>query len=594
MEDATSKDVKPLLIYDGDCSFCWYWASYKPYQEVAAQYPDISTQEFQQAVQYIAPDGTHASAAQASFLTLNNAPLHGLGLWLYRKLPGFAVVSEWTYRFISKRRALFHKISIGLWGRTLEPAKFDLLSWLFLRLFGLIFLAAFASFGVQALALIGSQGIIPVADLIHQVNSQVGVLRYYLLPTVFWINASDTFIQATCWSGVLFSLLLIFNILPRISLLVLYLLYLSLCCAGQVFMSFQWDMFLLETSLVALFLVGSTRYTGILLMRWLLFRFILGAGLVKLYSLDPTWRDLSALSYYFNTAPLPTPLAWYAHHLPSLALKFATFSALFVELFFPFLIFFPRRLRFIAGYAILFMQTLITLTGNYNFFNLQTMLLCLTLYDDQALRALLPQRFTNWLQPRVVVKPPSKIVNNVANVIAIYLIFISVVQFYERFRGNVAWPVLVVANVFEPFHLVSPYGPFAVMTTERMEIIIEGSADGVYWAEYQFKYKPGDVNRRPPWNIPHQPRVDWQLWFAALSNPNQNPWFIRFLGRLLENSPAVVDLLEYNPFPDKPPLLIRAEFYRYRFTTPEERQKTGAWWHREFVQDYFPAIHLVQ
>ncbi|MES2218448.1 MAG: lipase maturation factor family protein [Pseudomonadota bacterium] len=605
MENVTDKDAKPLLIYDGDCGFCWYWASYwqkltgdavnyRPYQEVGTQFPSISTKEFQQAVQYVAPDGSIASAAEASFLTLNNAPGQGLGLWLYRKVPGFAPVSEWAYHFISKRRGLFHNISIALWGRTLEPPKFDMLSWIFLRLLALIFLAAFLSFGSQAMALIGSQGIIPIADLVKHVNPNVGAIRFWVVPMVFWFNSSDVFIQATCWGGALFSLLLLFNILPRISLFILYLLYLSLFYAGQVFMSFQWDMFLLETGIVAFFLVGRTRYTGIMLMRWLLFRFVFAAGLVKLYSFDPTWRDMSALTYYFFTQPLPTPLAWYAQQLPISVLKVLTFSALFVELIIPFLIFFPRRLRFFAGYAILLMQTLISITGNYNFFNILTILLCLTLFDDQALRSLLPQRFINWLQPRVQSKAPGKMVNGIANVIAIYLIFISVVQFYERFSGKVPVPVLVAANVLEPFHLVNVYGPFAIITTQRMEIIIEGSADGVYWAEYGFKYKPGDVDRRPPWNIPHQPRVDWQLWFAALSSPNQNPWFFSFMRRLLENSPPVVNLLEYNPFPDKPPLFIRAEFYRYRFTTPEERKKTGAWWQREFVQDYFPTIHLVQ
>jgi predicted DCC family thiol-disulfide oxidoreductase YuxK len=605
MENLAAKNDKPLLIYDGDCGFCWYWASYwqkltgdkvsyKPYQEVASQYPSISIKEFQQAVQYVAPDGSIASAAKASFLTLSNAPGQGLWLSLYRKLPGFAPLTEWAYHFISTRRSFFHKISIGLWGKTLEPAKYDMVAWIFLRLFGLLFLAAFLSFGVQAMALIGSRGIIPVAEMMKIIYQQVGALGYWYVPVVFWLNTSDFFIQAVCWGGVVFSLLLILNILPRASLFFLYVLYLSLSYAGQVFMSFQWDMFIVEAAIVAIFMVGSTRLTGIMLMRWLLFRFIFAAGLVKILSGDPTWRNLTSLTYYFNTAPLPTPLAWYAHHLPVPVLKFMAFSALFVELVIPFLIFLPRYPRFVGAFAILFMQTLISLTGNYNFFNLQTMLLCLVLFDDQALSACLPQRFSHWLQPRALCKAPNKWINGFANVIAIYLIFISVVQFYQRFSGRqVPLPVAVAAGALEQFRLVSVYGPFAVMTQDRMEIIFEGSADGVYWAEYKFKYKPGDVDKRPPINIPHQPRVDWQMWFAALGTVNQNPWLVRFMERILEGSPPVVDLLEYNPFPDKPPLLLRAEFYRYRFTTPEERKQTGAWWHREYVQEYVPAIHLL-
>jgi predicted DCC family thiol-disulfide oxidoreductase YuxK len=601
--DATANPAKPLLIYDGDCDFCYYWVcywqkltgdavTYKPYQEVAAQFPSIPISEFKRAIQYVAPDGTISSSAKASFLTLSHAPEHDFGLTCYRKVPGFAAVAEKAYTFISQRRSFFYKISKVLWGKPLEPQTFDSVSWIFLRLLGLIFFAAFFSFGTQALALIGSQGIVSVSNFMDMVSSQVGAIKYWFIPMVFWLDGSDTFIQGVCWGGAALSLLFTCNIFPRISLFCMYILYLSLCYAGQIFMTFQWDLFLLETSVVAFYLIGTTRQTGILLTRWLLFRFIFAGGLVKIYSYDPTWRSLTALSYYFNTAPLPTPLAWYAHHLPAAFLKVSTFSALFIEIVMPFLIFFPRKLRFIAGFAILFMQTLITLTGNYNFFNLLTMSLCLTLFDDQAMRWLLPKRFMAWLQPRVVSKPPTRRVAVFANTVAIFLIFVSVAQFHERFSGPLTLSISIVTHSIDPLRIVNGYGPFAVMTTERMEIIFEGSADGIYWAEYGFKYKPGDVNRRPPWNIPHQPRVDWQMWFAALGTINQNPWMLSFIHGLLLNSPAIVGLLEYNPFPDKPPLYVRGLFYRYRFTTPEEKAKTGAWWEREYVQDYFPPVHL--
>ena len=596
--------TKPLLIYDGDCDFCRYWVdywrkltgdavAYQPYQKVAAQFPQIPLPEFQRAVQYVAPDGTIARAARASLLTLSHAPGHGRGLWLYQKLPGFAKVSEGCYRFIAARRGMFYQISRRLWGDQRVPATYDLLAWFFLRLLGGILAAAFISCATQALGLIGSQGIVPVTNFLAAVSAQVGVSKYWLLPNVFWFAASDNVIQWVCWGGAGLSFLLVFNIWPRLCLLFTYLLYLSLTYAGQVFMTFQWDLFLLETTFVALFLVGNTRPLGVLLMRWLQFRFIFAAGLVKLYSFDPTWRHLTALNYYFNTAPLPTPLAWYAHHLPRMVLQFCTFAALFIEIVLPFLFFLPRKIRFLAAYAILLMQIIITLTGNYNFFNFLTMLLCLTLFDDQALRAVLPRRFSAWLSPRVRQPQPTQLTAGIATGLGVCLIIISLLQFHERFSGPLNYPLNLAAHALEPLHISNSYGPFAMMTTERMEIILEGSAEGVYWTEYDFKYKPGDIYRRPPWNIPHQPRLDWQMWFAALGSAQQNPWLLGLLHGLLTNAPPVTALLAHNPFADKPPLFIRAAFYRYRFTTPAERAKTGAWWEREYVQEYIPAVHLV-
>lgn len=579
--------TKPILIYDGDCGFCFYWANYwhkltgdkviyKPYQEVAAQYPEIPIEEFQNAVQYVAPDGKISRAAEASFLTLSNAPGKSFWLTLYKKLPGFAFISEKSYAFIASHRDLFFKISIFLWGRNYEPPRYDFIAWLFLRLLGLIFFAAFVSFGVQALGLIGSQGIIPLDNLINAGQNQLSAIRYYILPMVFWLNSSDFAIQAVCWGGAALSLLLVFNILPRINLLLLYFLYLSLVTAGQVFMTFQWDTYLLETGILAIFLIG-TPTLGIWLLRWLLFRFIFAGGLVKIFSGDPTWQNLTALSYYFNTEPIPTPLAWYAHHLPLSVLTFATASALFIELVLPFLIFFPRKLRFFAGYAIVLMQSIIILTGNYNFFNLLTILLCLTLFDDNAFNKVFAKRTSK----------PYKITIIFSGIVATFLVILSLIDLQARFIGKVPYPLLWTYLVSEPLHLVNPYGPFAVITTERMEIVIEGSNDGINWREYEFKYKPGNIYRPLSWNIPHQPRVDWQMWFAALGSADDNPWFTQFMERLLENSPPVIALLEKNPFPDAPPRYIRAQFYEYNFTTPDERSKTGAIWDRRLVRLYF-------
>jgi predicted DCC family thiol-disulfide oxidoreductase YuxK len=592
----------PLLVYDGDCGFCGYWArywqkltgervSYRPYQEVAAQYSAIPEAAFQRAVQYFTPDGQHrASAAEASFLTLSHARGKGIWLALYRKLPGFAALSELAYAFIAAHRAAFYRISLILWGTEPEPPRHDLVSFLFLRLFGLIYFAAFASFGVQALGLIGSHGILPLAQLVDALDARVGPVRFFLMPMLFWWSASDVSIQAACWAGAALSFLLVLNLVPRVSLFLLYVLYLSLLYAGQTFMSYQWDTFLLEAGFLSL-LMSFAQRPGVWLLRWLLFRFLFMSGVVKLLSGDPNWWNLSALSYHFLTQPLPTPLAWYAAHLPPGILRLATAGMFFVELVLPFFIFFPRRIRFFAAFGILVLQSCILITGNYNWFNLQTLLLCLLLFDDAALQKVLPQRLIRRLPVRPDRAAPRTVVRLTVCCWALVLVFCSLVQMDVRFGGSPPAVTQRLAALLEPLHMVSGYGLFAVMTTQRDEIVIEGSYDGVQWHEYEFRYKPGELARRPPWNIPHQPRLDWQMWFASLDDPRRLRWFQLFLQKLLENEPAVTALLEKNPFTNKPPRYVRAQFYDYTYSGSGEKAH-GLWWDRRLLGSYFPTVYL--
>jgi predicted DCC family thiol-disulfide oxidoreductase YuxK len=593
-------EPRPLLVYDGDCQFCVYWArywekltgdavKYQPYQEVAPQFPQIPIADFQRGVQYFAGDGSRASAAEASFLTLSHARGKGFWLTLYKKLPGFAAIAEWVYAFIAAHRSASYRVSLLLWGRDYAPPRHDWISFLFLRALGLIYLSAFVSFAVQAVGLIGNHGILPLAELVKFIGSSAGIERFFIMPMLFWIDASDLAIRLVCWGGAGFALLLIFNVLPRLSLLMLYVLYLSLLYAGQTFMSFQWDTFLLEAGFLSL-LLSFARTPGIWLLRWLLFRFMFMSGMVKLLSDDPNWWNLSALSYHFFTQPLPTPLAWYAAHLPPAVLRAATATMFLVELAVPFLIFCPRRLRFIAGFGILLLQACIVLTGNYNWFNLQTMLLCLLLFDDAALRNCLPRRWLSALPER---RPPhsSKAATVVVSAWGLVLMLVSLVQMEARFGGSPPAALREVDQLIEPARMVSAYGLFAVMTTERDEIVIEGSDDGVQWREYEFKYKPGDPARRPPWNIPHQPRLDWQMWFAALDEPRRVHWFPRLMQRLLENEPTVTALLKKNPFADKAPQYVRAQFYAYTFSSAEELRQ-GLWWQRRPLGLYFPVVRL--
>lgn len=319
------KSKKPRLIYDGNCAFCKYsvdyWqkltkdkVDYQPYQKVMVAYPNISIEDFKSAVQYFDTEGNHYRAAKASFATLSHAPGRSFWMTLYNKIPGFAFISEFIYKLIAKNRNAAYWICKLLWGKHPEPPQYQIIAWLMTRGIGLVFLIAFFSFTTQALGLIGSQGISPLINFKASLSDQLGWSRFWYAPMVFWFNSSDFFIQLVGCIGMLFAVMLSFNILPRMSLLILYVLYLSYIYAGQVFMSFQWDLLLVEIAPLAIILL-SLPSLGIWLMRWLLFRFMFAAGLVKIMSGDHSWLDLTALNFHFFTQPLPSPLAWYADQL---------------------------------------------------------------------------------------------------------------------------------------------------------------------------------------------------------------------------------------------------------------------------------------
>jgi hypothetical protein len=351
------------------------------------------------------------------------------------------------------------------------------------------------------------------------------------------------------------------------------------------FLWLQWDGLLLEAAFLASFLPsrGALRST-----RWLLFRLLLASAAVKLTSGDPTWRNLTALRYHFETQPLPTPLAWYVQALPlwfhrlSAALTFA------VEGLVPFLIFAPRRARFFAAGAIAAHQLLIAATGNYGFFNALTIALCVPLLDDAVWPRALRTRFAARTEARpgwsAWVRRPA----------LVFIFLLSLVPLFGALRAplSLLGPLPRVYDAASPFRTVNSYGLFAVMTQERPEIVIQGSDDGADWRSYEFRDKPGDPMRKPPLVAPHQPRLDWQMWFAALDDYRGETWFLWFCQRLLEGSPPVEALLRTDPFPGKPPRYLRALLYRYHFTSAAERRATGAWWKREPLGLYAPVLTL--
>ena len=597
---ATVPDARPTLIYDGECGICrrWvtYWARltgsrvvYRPYQDAAQDFPAIPIEDFRRAIQLVEADGKVYAGAAASYRVLRHAPGRRTGWWLYAHVPGFAPATECSYRFFARHRGLLSGVTTLLWGTALEPERYDLVCWIFLRGLGLIYFAAFASLAVQISGLVGRAGVLPLTSFLAAVREHVGDAAYGVVPTLFWLDASDAALIAGTLAGMALALLLLAGFAVRPALVGLFVLYLSYIYAGQVFMMFQWDLLLAEAGFLAIFLAGGSRVV-VWLYRWLLFRFLFMAGAAKLLSGDPTWRDLTALNYHFETQPLPTPLAWYAAHLPQWMMTGATALTLVVEVGVAFLIFAPRRLRTAAASCVLALEVLIALTGNYNFFNLLTLLLCVFLLDDAVLRRFFPERLIAHVERRA--PRPGRTATTIAVLIAFAVVPVGLSRVSQLVHGSDLPFVRPLSEAMAPLLIVNPYGLFAVMTTTRNEIVVEGSADGQDWREYEFRYKPGSLTRRPPWNIPHQPRLDWQMWFAALDVSGEGPWFSRFLLRLLANSPPVVSLLEVNPFPAQPPRYVRATLYEYRFADAKTHAATGQWWVREEVARYFPAVGL--
>ena len=625
--------TRPLLVFDGDCGFCRSWIArwersiggavdFAPSQEVAAAHPEIPPQRFTRSVVLIEPSGEASFGAEAVFRALARGRRGGAPLWAYRNVRGFAALSELVYRTIASHRGMAATLTRWLWGAHVVPPGERLTAWVFVRAVGAVFLIAFASLGVQIAGLAGSDGILPAREFLDRVASGSGAERFLFVPSLVWLHPSDELLVLLCAAGGAGSLLLIAGAAPGPLLLALWALYLSLASVGGEFLWFQWDGLLLETAIVAA-LVAPWRWwsrptdpvapprAAWWLARWLLFRLVLSSAIVKLTSGDPSWRNLTALSFHYETQPLPPWTAWYAHQLPEWFQKLSAIAMFGIEGLLPFFFCAPRRLRLVAAGGTAFLQALIVITGNYGFFNWLTLVLCIVLLDD----AVWPAWLRRWARARETsgdrpasepvaelpsIRSPShsrprrraagRVIVGVAAVL--FVLGLCPVLLSLGVPGSWLGPLLPVWRVSAPFRTVNSYGLFAVMTTERPEIVIEGSADGVTWLPYAFRWKVGDPQRRPPFVVGHMPRLDWQMWFAALVPERVEPWFLSFSRRLLEGSEPVRRLLDADPFPGTPPRFLRATVYRYRFADPATRRSTGAWWTRERGEPYIPPLTL--
>ncbi len=639
---------KPVMIFDGDCGFCRFWierwrrwtqaqVEFVPYQDasVAERFPEVSVAACEKAVHLVERDGRVFRGAEAVFQSLAGVFLLAWLIRIYRAIPLFARLSETAYRFVASHRQLFSRINRWLWGARPELPRYELTTALLVRALGLIFLTAFISLWVQIHGLVGENGILPAGDFMRSAAAyfdQTGETfnRYFRLPTLGWIAAGNLALHTYCLLGVLCSLLVVIGRAPAAALAGCWLFYLTLVGLGQDFLSFQWDVLLLEAGLLVALIAPWCRrlelgrisrpLLGILLVRWLLFRLMLESGAVKWLSGDLAWRNFSALQFHFETQPLPHWLSWHVHHLPAWLLKAATLGMFAIELLVPFLIFAPRRLRLFAAGAFAVLQFGIIATGNYGCFNWLTLVLCLALLDDRAFRdsmewlkrkmpALAKSKAGLWAgrtfnqgdETRAADAPPAQPVSTsrlerirrrVLIAYAVTVVLIGLAQLDNVFgsRSRSGGPVTWLRSKVEPFRVVNTYGLFAVMTTSRPELIIEGSLDGVAWRPYVFKYKPGPLARRPPIVPLHMPRLDWQLWFAALQEGNPPRWLGNFAQRLFERSPDVLDLLANDPFPDQPPRYMRVLAFDYRFSNSSMRKNTGHWWIGLNRRHYVPMM----
>src|SRR5438552_4880528 len=535
--------TKPLLIWDGECAFCRLWierwreitagkVDYAPYQEVADRFPEISREEFTRAMALVEPDGETSFAAEAVYRSLGYRSSRKWLAWSYDHVPGFAAISEIAYKFVARHRGLGSTLTRLLWGKDVRPPTYFWAQRWFLRTLGLTYLIAFVSLWVQVDGLVGSNGISPLNQFLPAVYERFGSTAYSLLPTLCWFDSSNGFLHFLCGGGVVLSLLLIVGVAPALSLVVLFVFYLSLTTAGQTFLSFQWDILLLETGFLSIFLAPWRLWprelllwprstipatappvsrVGLFLLKVLLLKLMLMSGVVKLTSGDDCWWNLTALDYHYWSQPLPTVFGWWADKGPEWFKHFSVAFCLVVEIIVPFSIWAPRRSRLIAAGLMIFLQLVIALTGNYCFFNLLTIALCLLLIDDSVAAAL-------WAAPHEHAKNvgaafrsakllPDQLRRYAAIAVIVLTLPINGWLIFTVFNSDADWPrpLAAIYGRLQPFRMVNGYGLFRVMTKDRDVIVIEGSADGIDWLPYEFKWKHGEVMQQSVWCALHLP-----------------------------------------------------------------------------------------
>lgn len=485
------------------------------------------------------------------------------------------------------RRSLAERFGIG-------AASYGIARFLVLRLLGLVLFVAFLGTALDYRGLIGERGLLPVTRYLDAVHGELGSSAVRLVPTLFWLDASNTTLAVAAWLGVALSFAVLLGVTNAGVMLALWALYGSFVHVGQTFWGYGWELQLLETTFLAVFLCPLRTFGPfpktppplvlVVLLRWLTFRIFLGAGLIKLRG-DPCWETLTCLYYHYETQPNPSPASWLLQQAPPWFHQLGVLVNHAVELVLPWLLFGPRRARLVAGAAMVGFQGFLIVSGNLSFLNWLTIVPVLACFDDRALARLVPRR----LAPRfVTVSGPSRPHRYAAAALALLVALLSLEPI-----ANLASPHQAMNHAYEPFALVNTYGAFGSVGEERREVILEGTRDAVLddatvWHAYELPCQPGDVERRPCVVTPYHYRLDWQLWFAALSQPEREPWFVKLVHELLVGNPDVLALFAKNPFPDGPPRYVRASFYRYAFTRLGDPEP--GYWKRTYLGSYLPPL----
>jgi len=472
--------------------------------------------------------------------------------------------------------------------------------WLILRLLGVVYAVAFLVAILQIIPLIGANGLTPVGIYLQRIHDALGSTSagFFRLPSIFWFTHSDTVLLTVAWAGFLLSCIVIAGYANALMLVVLWLLYMSFVNAGQEWYGYGWEIQLLETGFLAIFLCPlldprpfpkrAPPFPIIVLFRWLIFRIMLGSGLIKIRG-DRIWRNSTALYYHFETQPMPGPLSRWFHFLPRGILRLGVWYNWLAELIAPWFIFWPRLARHVAGVIIVLLQIILIFSGNLSFLNWLTIIPALACMDDGFWAKLLPRRLAEKAIAADASAEPSPPMNITVWVVTAIVCLLSIQPAF-----NILSPNQVMNTSYDPLNLVNTYGAFGSVGTERLNIVFEGTSDSIpddkaNWKEYPYKGLPVAPDKRPPQVAPYHLRFDWQMWFAAMSTPDEYPWTLTLISKLLHNDPTALSLFAGNPFPDKPPRYIRAVLYRYKFALPGDPQHL--WWTRQRVGDpWLPAM----
>ncbi|HLA57523.1 MAG TPA: lipase maturation factor family protein [Puia sp.] len=473
---------------------------------------------------------------------------------------------------------------------------------LILRLLGLIYAVAFLVAIHQILPLIGKNGLLPVGMFLDRVADALGSRSagFLRLPSFFWFGHSDSNLLIAAWMGLVLSCVVIAGYSNAILLAVLWFLYMSFVHVGQDWYGYGWEIQLLETGFLAIFLCplldmrpfpkrGPPIFI-IGLFRWLIFRIMLGAGLIKIRG-DEVWRNGTALYYHFETQPLAGPLSRWFHFLPRAILKAGVWYNFLAELVAPWFVFWPRAARHISGIVILLLQIILIASGNLSFLNWLTIVPTLACFDDSFWSKILPRPLVQRATDAIRNAEPSRPMVITSWIITIIIAILSIQPLF-----NILSPRQIMNTSFDPLDLVNTYGAFGSVGRERLNVIFEGTDDEVpdektNWKAYPYKGLPVALNKRPPQIAPYQLRLDWQIWFASMSTADEYPWTLNLLSKLLHNDPAAIGLFAGNPFPDKPPRFVRAVLYRYSFAKPGSPD--GHYWNRERISDdWIPAMSV--